>query len=564
MKNYLQDIEQFVQEDAFHAAEVILQAQKVYSLAEAEKNLWTSEVEDESGRFQVEVLLSSKQARAKIKDGSCDCNSEDNPCSHQVAVWILLRRKITEKAFAPKPSAAKKRTKLTLANIVAGADADKLRQFVREYARRDRQFSAMLRASLISEMDWPEPREKYQSILETAHKTASPRRLYLTKKGVEKYIKITDSLIAKAKNLFNAKNYRETLALLHAYLEKTLEILPGSEDSGQKLSEKIMESFSIQLEVAQSVIPPELKESIFDFNIQIFSGKLPPKIHSLYSWLFSVLVGLAEDTIREKRILEVLNDHLQKENPYGIHFQAYKLELLFRLDMEKEAEAFLETHAENAAVLFVGIEKALQGENVGTAKMLGEKGLNILEGIHPEDKVRFGEILLKIAVSENNPKEIIDYNKKLFILTHDFHFYDNLKSLTNRNERKDLIKIMKMQWEKSPADINLRNTTLRLFYEENQINLIWKYILKYKSIDMLVLYGEVLLESEGEKVLDLYEELINDFLQYNLGPPSLRRSEKLLNRLREIAPTHRYKPFIQSLKQNYHHRPFLKSVLLNY
>jgi hypothetical protein len=138
----LTHLEQTLPEGILDAGERYFQEGRVEQLREVDRHLWQARVRMEDFH-ELEVLLRGNRVQAF----SCDCTAgqRKKPCSHLVAMLLLLRRYLDqrkEKRRSREPAPPP----LTIPALLPLIPAEALHQFIREWAGKDPDMALALKA----------------------------------------------------------------------------------------------------------------------------------------------------------------------------------------------------------------------------------------------------------------------------------------------------------------------------------------------------------------------------------------------------------------------------------
>lgn len=154
-KRWLKDFEFSINPNTWNTAQDLVAEGRVKSIREVEKHFWVALVEDEEGRFEVEMMLTPH----KIKAFTCECWSAGRRlmCAHVAASLLKVRqfleKKTEEKKELREQPAKSEPGRLTVQAVLEVADPEALLDFVRQYARRDRDFALALKTWFAGALD---------------------------------------------------------------------------------------------------------------------------------------------------------------------------------------------------------------------------------------------------------------------------------------------------------------------------------------------------------------------------------------------------------------------------
>lgn len=158
----LSHLEQSLPEGILEAGERYLAEGRVEQLREVDRHLWQARVRMEEFH-ELEVLLRGRRVQAF----SCDCTAGQRrkPCSHLVAVLLMLRRYLDQQR-EKRRNAAKPLPALTLPGLLPQIPAGDLQEFLKEWAGRHPEFALALKARFLHVSDAEQAITQLERLLE--------------------------------------------------------------------------------------------------------------------------------------------------------------------------------------------------------------------------------------------------------------------------------------------------------------------------------------------------------------------------------------------------------------
>ena len=191
-------IEQQFSDALLLQAEELLDQQAVHQLYELEKHLWIAQVD----KREVEMQISP----SKVKALSCDCPTFEaqGSCKHVLAGLLYLRRHLREEAEAAaattpeRPKTQQAPHKLTIPKILENVEREELLDFIREFARTNRNFALALKARFAGSVLLSDDRQKYRQLLDAVISNARNKKDQLSFRATQKIIKVAAELIQQS------------------------------------------------------------------------------------------------------------------------------------------------------------------------------------------------------------------------------------------------------------------------------------------------------------------------------------------------------------------------------
>jgi len=167
-KLWLKDFEFQIGSNVWNAAQDLIQAGAVRDLQEVEKHFWVAKVVENDFDYEIETIITPRQ----IKAFTCECwpAGRRMMCAHIAAALFKVRQFLEQKAKDRQVKAdAEQREKtgrLTVQNILEFVSPDDLADFVRNYARQDRDFALALKSHFAGNLT--ETENPYLLVLDAA------------------------------------------------------------------------------------------------------------------------------------------------------------------------------------------------------------------------------------------------------------------------------------------------------------------------------------------------------------------------------------------------------------
>jgi hypothetical protein len=271
-KRWLKDFEFNINPATWNAAQDILQAGKVKNLREVERHFWVALVEDEEASYETEIMITPH----KIKAFTCECFTEGRRlmCAHVAASLFKVRQFLEQRAEAKSQQAAQKQThelsRLTVQTALENSTFESLLEFVREYARRDRDFSLALKTWFAGSItDSVNP---YALVLESV----IPKSLQSKQFREPDYRRLRhtiDDLNTQYQQALGHQNYRTAFLISSAILQKTLPLLQKNEENKREQfvffgRQALQHLTALQPEALSPELRLLIRELLFDLGMQ--------------------------------------------------------------------------------------------------------------------------------------------------------------------------------------------------------------------------------------------------------------------------------------------------------
>ncbi len=265
----LKDFEHNISAATWLAADELVQGGKVKMLREVEKHFWVALVEDGEASYETEQIITPH----KIKAFTCECFTEGRSlmCPHVAATLIKVRQFLEQRAQereirrdAAATAAAAEPSRLTVQDALENVPSEALEEFVREYARRDRDFALALKtyfAGTVTEAENP-----YALVLESVVPKNLPTKPF-REPDFRRLRKTLDDLEMQMNDAILQHHHRTVFQLSSAILLKISPLLPKLEEPRRDL---VLENFKTAF---------QKMAEIADVQAHTTPGHLPPPEH---------------------------------------------------------------------------------------------------------------------------------------------------------------------------------------------------------------------------------------------------------------------------------------------
>lgn len=502
-KWWLKDFEIQVAQHTLEAAAELMQAGAVVSLKEIERHFWVAEVDSPTGVFETEMIITPN----KIKAYTCTCFSQGRRliCPHLTASLFRLRQFLeqrpTDKAEGKHPPGTAE-PRRSLHHLLENADPATLQEFIRHYARKNKDFSLALTAWLAATLDTT--RNPYTALLTSvSQKTDLPS---MREPDFRRFKKVIDELTDQLQQAHRAGKRPTTTTLASTLLDHLLPLTSTDTPRANRLDKPILTALTVLTETLN--LPdsaPELQENIRNTLLHYAANHLPPN-HLLLPLITPIFTHAPPDLLRR---ISDLYDLAPPDKQTAIATlytlalaQAGKPEaavkVLQSMDNDPDHQLFLLQTLENMHLL----ETAALGLQYGAGN----------RQFSARQRLDLHRQQMTLARKMGNTTLEIQLLKTHFLDTGDFSAYDRLKELTptgwpsmqallihdlHANRDLDLLAAV------YAADQNLHELGVLL---ENHPN--WS---------LLHTYQPLLLPSNPELITAIYLNLLHAYLKDHFG-----------------------------------------------
>ncbi len=541
MKFFLQQLENHLADEILEKAEAFQENQQVSQFVELEKNLWTASVGDEEN-YEIEIQLKGK----KVVAYSCDCGQYDakQVCTHLAASFLVLRQHLRDqeaaKAISKSNTPSPKR--LTTNIILRDISPEALKEFVRTYARNNREFTIALKARFASSVSDMDREEKYLQLLATAIKAVKRQNRGINLQGLKKIVAVIDKLQEQAYENIALKNYQEAYAMINGIFEKTPSALRKAETNKELLLKSLSANLSLLEELLEAPIAPPLRASIWEYLVQLYDNAYL----KLYDFDQELLIFIKAAFYNPEQLQKLIQSIAKRLEDPNLSPEAQTFMLTNQLDLyissrqKEKASALISKNISTPEILLVAIDMAVKRKDAKKVIQLAKLGLTLqVPKAVQSDLEEFLYIHSKILYRK---KEVIRWAKKRYLDTYQKDYWEELKKQAKEEwpkHKEDLIDLI----SNKVFSVAQRDALAWIFASEKDFQELFTFLKETRSIELLIEYDTQLPNSFQPKLLNLYDSLLMEYLNQHVGRQTSLKVRRVLDHLTENDS----KDFSQSL-----------------
>ena len=516
----LKDFEHNISPATWYAADDFVQAGRVKNLREIERHFWVALVETDEGNYESEVMITPH----KIKAYACECFTEGRRlmCPHIAATLIKIRQFYEQREETRRVKAEQKPsnelTRFTVQTALDNASSEALADFVRDFARRDRDFALALKtrfAALVTESENP-----YALVLDSVlpkpsakTKISEPdfRRLRKALDGLEEQLALAQA----------ALDYRSMFQISSAIFLNINALLAKSEGNRRSaLLHFCQKSFEALISVHTAAPSPELRESVwqalFNFgNQSVFPAELERDA-------LRFLGESAKDEAKFSKLREIFDHTPYPAPPFML--QLFLSALAVR-NMPQAAVRVLDDYIEKPDMVKAALLQLYYLRHWEAATLVGEYFLD--KNIFPLGQSRELEnVLLFIAEQTGDrPRQTVLLRQR-FLLSGSPDVFEKLKLAAGENwpeEREHLLVQLR-----DKGDII---KTASLLASEGDLDQLAELIENQGDLTMLQRYEAIFLPEKKDFVKLRYIAFLDQYLSEHFGAPAAQHVRLRLSEL---------------------------------
>ena len=555
-KYALSDFEYQISSTTRAAAQEFVSSGKVHSLREVERHFWVSKVRDEEYEFETEVIITP----GKIKAYACECWSEPRKlmCSHIAASLLFVRKFLQQSAEAKERKAREKSAnqpevpRFTVHKILPEVPVEILQDFIRDYARRDRDFALAFKTRFADMLSGNG--NAYSTLLESVLPKNKAQMKEADFKRIRKVMYDLDNRLEAAENEGDHTIAFKIAGAIVQILAPLANINP--EPAKSRLCDICQEYCSQLMQVYQSdAASPELRDMVWDLFLQMVSGqKFPEALHR------EVNVFMADSALRDAlRFDQIAQAYLANEQPENAHLLYLYILTLARLGKTENVVSVFRT------VLTPAGKKTEVTPNMRNALLelyyfkTYPSAAAVLDfmfehcQLTPLRKSEFEKLRFHIAEITGDIGAQLQYLQGIFVNFGRTETIDQIKQINGKNWPKGYQNLLDFtQKNGSPARI----AQLLAYQGEQEVLALW--LEQQADIDLCIEYANYLNDTD---LVRLMVNPLGTHLSVHFGRPASEfvrdRLAILLRQKRQLA----VKKIISTLSQNYPERSGLLETM---
>jgi hypothetical protein len=549
-KRWLKDFEFNINPATWNTAQDLLQAGGVRNLREVERHFWVALVEDGDGTFETEMMITPH----KIKAFTCECFTEGRRlmCPH-VAASLFKVRQFLEHRAKEKNSRAEARqsteiSRLTVQNALENTTYETLLEFVKEYARRDRDFSLALKtwfAGSVTDTENP-----YALVLDSLIPKSLQNKQF-REPDFRRMRHMLDDLETQYQQAVALHNFRTAYLISSSILQKLLPLFQKTDENRREILVFYSRQALDHLAALQTApLSPELRESIWELLFDLgIKGRYPKE-------LIREAIRALSDTLSDKARYEKISAQFD-QSPFPTPDFTLHLFLatLSRRRLPKAVVKVLDDYIEHPGLIREAILQLYYLQEWGAVTELIEHfmGLKIYSGAQRRE---LEDILFHIAEKTNDGKRQARILKDRFIQTGHFDFFARFKTVASGNWPAALGELLTELREKN----DLKNIAAVLATEGEKLVLA---NLLETSGDMALLqrYEDLFLPEDKAFVRQRYIELLTEYLREHFGRQASSQVRLQLSGLLNKGQTALVAEIIRELNSRFEDRQSLPEEL---
>ena len=545
----LQHIESSVPEWALIQAEELLENQQFTSLHKADSNLWVGSID----HHEVEIQLSG----TKVVGGTCECHDflEKGICKHYVALLLVIRkeREKQRQERIKKRRKPKNTQKLTTSVVLDQADHEALVEFVKEYARTNRNFAIALKARFASSVSQIEQEDKYRQLLDSTISAIRKPDRTITTRGAQKLIKVLKELDTQMELAIVEHDLIETVYMARSIIERISPLLGKLNNKYNEVYGFVLKAFQHLGLILKQDPAPSLIRELRTYILSEYSY-ITYRPHKLDIQFVKLLQQMMQDETAYHELISVINtleEKYEDEDRPTAPLLLARLETLEQAGKQEEAKEVMEQNLTESEVLYYAIEQAKSIGARPRMKALIETGLKL--PFPQKDVARLEELLLNMAEEDDDALQINKLALSRFLDTLDIAYYKKAKRYASPLWDEQIEQVLQ-QLTKRTYSIRTQQAIGNVYVLEERKQELLQLLEKTGSIKLLLEFSIHLMPDFSKEISVVYRTLLNQYTQQHLGRTAAVRVREIMHNLHTIGASRLANELIEEYRSRYPER----------
>jgi hypothetical protein len=549
-KLWLKDFEHHISQNTSEAAEAFVRQGKVKNLREIEKHFWVALVETDEGNFEAEVIITPH----KIKAFACECFAEGRRliCPHITASLLKIRQFLQQKEAERQSRKERKEhaelSRYTVQAALEHVSPEALTEFVREYARSDRDFALALKtkfAGQVTKTDNP-----FALVLDSVLPKAGTKSKF-TEADFRRLNKTAEDLLEQATNALEVSDFRTAFQISSTVYQKLALPIPKLEGSRAAAIHLLAQIAFAQLLEAHDLSPSAaLRENVWEFLFR-HSLIFPPPA-AMTDEVLSFLGNQTSDEVKFAAIREKF-DELPHPAPHFL-LELFLVALAYR-NMPEATVRVLDDYRSWPETIKKAFFRLADLKFLDAAYQIGEKFLD--EGIFSPPQSRDVEcLLLDIAGRGKDTVRQAKWLRKGFLQSGAPTVLEKLKSVSGERweqERSALLSELEAKGDVAKTAV--------LFSTDGDLTALKTFLAQKGDLPMLKRYEKKLLAEDRLFLKEQYVRNLRQYLEEHYGAPASQHVRLQLSDLYQQGETELVSSIIRELSAQFPERSSLPSEL---
>lgn len=523
MAIFLNNLEHYYDETLLILAENILSNELLTHFVKHEMGVYSADIQS----YEVEIQLKAE----KIVASSCDCKSQQDHCAHEVALAMHLRKFLIQQKIEKnnKKQQSAVSSRLNISTILRDLESSDLKEFIREYARKDKKFSTAFKSAFIHKTAVLD-NNKYNNYL----RSILPAKDYKNPSvnNCRTIQKVYNKLIEGAEENFIQGDFLEPWECIQAILEYHYPIILKENVLKLGFEQQIKTLIQLLGKIYAHTNAYELKQKIEDFvytEVQKFNYR---NNSNAINYFLQILQKFK--STYDKRVEEVCtNSILSSNNPIPYHATTFAIyiNLMVQWKQKTPLKNWLQAQHFSPVLILKTAEILLLQQKEKNAEWF----LNhVIHANYPQrEYLALLEGTQAFYLEIEQYKNAIKYGLKAFEIKPKVIHFESLlesdQSVISKEVFEAFIQILNQHYKEGNNEIALIRGQLLVY--SGQIEALCDYLKEINDIDVYLNVLDDIPKEFKDRHKDLLIYIVDSYLNAHFGDKPVQKLRQLIQAL---------------------------------
>lgn len=531
--------------------DLIFQGEQLYDqgavqeIHKPEKSLYVVMVYDE---IFYEVELFSPFAQRRKCSCECDHYKSHKACKHITAGLFALRTQLKNEQERKAQKAKQNTTpkKLNINTLLQDLDKRDILQFIKGYARKDKNFNIALKAHFARKVDLEDNKAKYKSILDSIIKPITSINNRAKSADLKNFINISKELISQMEDALSLSDYKDAHYIVEAGISKA-EYVRYHYDSYADETSQISDRYhELLILLYQRVHASELKNSLLAL-IKELPQRSYYRHNKFKSHLYYLLI---QKEYKDKELLgalKVIIEEILDTKRLEEHDKVTILSLLVMIDYYttslKNLEWFLNDHA---GLTMNVVDRLVDAEEAEVSVKLMKK----LKTHFPKSR-ELKRKLLQVYLTLGKISDLVKLLPTYVIQSDDLRLLYKLESKVSNEQWTEVIMKVINHYKTKPDKLHILAS---LYDHEEDYESLLQLLTEHSDLELVMQYDNNLHKAYPKELLEIYKKSLAQVLDSYLGEKAQISVKKALYHIEQIGARKIQRNLQAYLEKEYKHR----------
>lgn len=519
----------------------------VHEINKPEKNLWTIMVHDDVF-LEVELYHPFTQKRKH----SCECEAfkTQKSCKHITAALFALRAKLKKEAEL-KARNAKERAvtpkKLNINTLLQELNKEELAQFVKAYARKDRNFNIALKAHFARRVDLDDNSAKYKNILDSIIKPVTTASGKARASDLKNFIHVSKELLAQLEDALSLSEYTDAFYIIDAGIAKAEYVKHHYDNYQEEISQISNHFHQLLILLYQRVHAKPLKQKLKELIMELpqrsyYQHEILPE-HLYYRLLKRLPKG--------NKLINELHEHIiELSNSKRIDESELKTLLSLRVMAEygqrklKKVDWLVTDHSR----LSMSVVDRLVSANESEVSIALMERMQAHFPNSRELKRKLIQVHLVLGQTDDVAKLMPDY----IMHSDDVKLLFKMRDHLSEEQWSQVVEPITAHYESNQS--SKLSEYVKLLNHEGQYDQLIEALMEQPDIKLITEYDLHFYRSHHKQLVALYRKAISNILDNYLGDKAQLAVRRALNHIERLGARKLYREVQSFIEKEYKHR----------